>query len=272
MTKKPKLTAKTANKYDLYELSVQNVDFEVEFISKTFKKYNKLECMSVREDFCASAKISSAWVKNSSKNTAYAIDLDENILQFAEKECLNSLDEDELNRIKLIKGNSQTKQTPKVDCVSAFNFSYWVFHNRKDLVKYFKNSYKNLKPKGLLMLDAFGGYEAHQELEEKTIYKDFTYCWDQHSFNPITNDITCYIHFEFDDGSSIKKAFEYNWRLWSLPEIKECLTEAGFKSIDIYMQRWDDKKNQETEKFYRMTQCDADPGWIAYIVASKYYR
>ena len=44
MAKKLKLTAKTANKYDLYEQSVQNVDFEVEFISKTFKKYNKSEC------------------------------------------------------------------------------------------------------------------------------------------------------------------------------------------------------------------------------------
>ena len=31
----------------------------------------------------------------------------------------------------------------------------------KQPLKYFKNSYKNLKPKGLLMLDAFGGYAAH---------------------------------------------------------------------------------------------------------------
>ena len=76
------------------------------------------------------------------------------------------------------------------------------------------------------MLDAFGGYEAHQELEEKTEYKTFTYCWDQSKFNPISNELTCYIHFEFKDGSSIKKAFEYNWRLWSLPEIRECLLEV----------------------------------------------
>ena len=39
--KKYHLTAKTANKYDLYEESVQNVDFEGEFISKIFKKKNK---------------------------------------------------------------------------------------------------------------------------------------------------------------------------------------------------------------------------------------
>ena len=207
MTKKLKLTAKTANKYDLYEQSVQNVDFEVEFISKTFKKYNKSECTTLREDFCASAKISSAWVKSNPKTIAYAIDLDDDILRFAKKEFAGSLEKHQLSRVKLIKGNSLTKKTPKVDCVSAFNFSYWVFQDRKDLVKYFKNAYTNLNSKGLLMLDAFGGYEAHQELEEKTKYKDFTYCWDQHSFNPITNSITCYIHFEFNDGSIYEESF-----------------------------------------------------------------
>ena len=57
--------------------------------------------------------------------------------------------------------------------------------------------------------------------------------------------------------------------LWSLPEIKECLIEAGFKAIDFYMQGWDDEKDEETEEFFKMTSCDADPGWIAYIIASK---
>jgi hypothetical protein len=45
--------------------------------------------------------------------------------------------------------------------------------------------------------------------------------------------------------------------------------EAGFKSTDIYMQGWDDEKEEETEEFTKMTSCDADPGWIAYIIASK---
>ena len=104
MTKKLKLTAKTANKYDLYEQSVQNVDFEVEFISKTFKKYNKSECITLREDFCASAKISSAWVKSNPKTIAYAIDLDDDILRFAKKEFVRSLEKHQLSRVKLIKG------------------------------------------------------------------------------------------------------------------------------------------------------------------------
>ena len=34
MKKKYQLTAKTANKYDLYEKSVQSVDFEIDFVNK----------------------------------------------------------------------------------------------------------------------------------------------------------------------------------------------------------------------------------------------
>ena len=85
MKKKYYLTAKTANKYDLYEESVQNVDFEVEFISKIYKKKNKTVCQSIREDFCASAKISSAWVQNKRNNVAYAVDSDQKILDFAKR-------------------------------------------------------------------------------------------------------------------------------------------------------------------------------------------
>ena len=81
------------------------------------------------------------------------------------------------------------------------------------------------------MLDAFGGYEAHQLLEERTKHKGFTYVWDQSSFNPVNHDLKCFIHFEFSDKSSIKRAFVYDWRLWTLPEIKDCLHEAGFKRL-----------------------------------------
>ena len=125
------------------------------------------------------------------------------------------------------------------------------------------------KKKGLFMLDAFGGYEAHQLLEERTKHKDFTYVWDQSSFNPITHEIQCYIHFEFSDKTKKKRAFSYSWRLWMLPEIQECLKEAGFRYVDVYMQGWDNEKDEETERFYKVTKCDADPAWVAYLVARK---
>ena len=86
---------------------------------------------------------------------------------------LQELNSEQFSRIKHIKANSQTFFSPNIDLISACNFSYWVFKNRIDLIKYFINSHKCLKKDGILILDAFGGYEAHQELEERTKYKEW---------------------------------------------------------------------------------------------------
>tara|TARA_Y100000768_G_scaffold168102_1_gene125871 strand:- start:234 stop:1040 length:807 start_codon:yes stop_codon:yes gene_type:complete len=267
--KKKKLSARNADINRLYEESVQCTEFEVSFINKLFKKYNNSKCKSLREDFCASALISAEWVQHNKSNTAIAVDLDRNMIKEAKKTSLSRLTIEEQKRMKICYGDSSKYSDDRVDCVLATNFSYFVFKERKRLINYFKHVHKQLRNKGILMLDAFGGYEAHQLLEERTKHKNFTYVWDQSSFNPITHEIKCYIHFEFPDKTKIMRAFEYNWRLWTLPEIQECLSEAGFKRIDIYMQGWDDKKNEETERFYKVRKCDADPAWVAYIAARK---
>jgi cyclopropane fatty-acyl-phospholipid synthase-like methyltransferase len=269
MKKKNKLSAKNADVNRLYEESVQCTEFEVSFINKIFKRYNNTKCKSLREDFCASALISTEWVLNSKENYSIAVDLDKNMIKEAKKNAKLKLSTEQQNRMKIFYGDSSKFSGGKVDCILATNFSYFVFKERVKLINYFKHAYKQLKKKGILMLDAFGGYEAHQLLEERTKHKNFTYVWDQSSFNPITHDLKCHIHFEFPDKTKIKKAFTYDWRLWTLPEIQECLEEAGFKKIDVYMQGWNDKKNEETERFYKVSKCDADPAWVAYLAARK---
>ena len=105
MKKKSKLTSKNADIYDLYERSVQSVEFEVEFIEKMFKKYNRGKCLDIREDFCATASISATWVKGSKKKTAFAIDLDKKILNVAKKRINKSLSEEQSKRLHLIHGD-----------------------------------------------------------------------------------------------------------------------------------------------------------------------
>jgi hypothetical protein len=73
-----------------------------------------------------------------------------------------------------------------------------------------------------------------KEQQERRRQKGFTYVWDQVSYNPITGAKVCHIHFEFKDGTRMNKAFTYEWRLWTLPEITELLTEAGFKNVTVY--------------------------------------
>ncbi len=175
--KREKLTARKANIDRLYEESVQCPEFEVSFIKKLFKKYFNTKCISLREDFCASALISSEWVKDNKNNTSISVDLDKRMISAAKKTAQNRLDNEQRSRMKIRYGDSSKYKGDIVDCILATNFSYFVFKDRQKLIKYFSNAHSQLKKKGLFMLDAFGGYEAHQLLEERTKHKDFTYVW-----------------------------------------------------------------------------------------------
>ena len=48
------------------------------------------------------------------------------------------------------------------------------------------------------------------------------------SWDPIAAEQHCRINFLFPDGSAMRGAFEYNWRLWSIPELRDVLADAGF--------------------------------------------
>ena len=121
--------------------------------------------------------------------------------------------------------------TEAVDVVLAMNFSWQIFEQRDVLRSYFSSVRDSLVDDGVLFLDAFGGYEAYQELEEKTKHKGFTYVWEQESYDPVSGHMVCHIHFHFKDGSKMKKAFTYEWRLYGLPELKEILLDAGFSEV-----------------------------------------
>ena len=119
----------------------------------------------------------------------------------------------------------------------------------------------------VIFLDAYGGYEAPMVLEEKRECDGFTYIWEQASFNPIDGMMDCHIHFTFPDGSRMDRAFSYRWRLWTLPELREMLAEAGFRDIVVYWEGTDEDANEGNGIFEPAEMGDPDPGWICYIVA-----
>src|SRR5690606_9805443 len=97
---------------------------------------------------------------------------------------------------------------------------------RAELVRYFRRVRTALVSDGVFFLDAYGGYDAYRELEEATVHDGFTYIWNQETYHPVTGEMSCRIDFRFPDGSRLKRAFTYDWRLWSLPELQEMLAEA----------------------------------------------
>jgi len=57
------LTAKTADKYVLYQRAVQSAETDVEFLIKTYKKLRNKKAKHFREDFCGTCLLSANWIQ-----------------------------------------------------------------------------------------------------------------------------------------------------------------------------------------------------------------
>lgn len=258
-----------ADRHKLYEQSVQNVSHEYDFINKTFRDIRGYKAHALREDFCGTANMCCEWVRKRGKNTAVGVDIDPEVLSWGKKHNLGKLKSEPRKRITLLQQNVMKVRTKPPQVILAMNFSYQLFKQKGTLRKYFKNVQKSLADDGVFFMDAFGGYEAYSETKEKTKHKGFTYVWEQESYNPITGDMTCHIHFHFPDKSRMKKAFTYEWRLWTLPEIRELLEEAGFSKVTVYWEGTDEESGEGNGKYSPSLHGDADPSWVCYLTAEK---
>ena len=274
------MSAKTANKgshptmadnadiHELYEESVQNVENEVNFLRNTFTERTGRTAYTFREDFCGTASLACEWVKQGVEFSAVGVDIDASVLEWGRKNRISRLTAEDQARVSLIESDVQTVDTPKVDILCAFNFSYWIFEERAQMLSYMRRCHDSINDDGLLFMDMFGGPESFEETKEKTKHDGFTYVWHQAEFHPITNHMQCYIHFKFKDGSKIKRAFSYAWRLWTAPEIRDLLLEAGFSNVTIYWEG-EDEDGEGNGVFTPDDRGEADLAWIAYIVAEK---
>jgi len=268
--KKGQTLAQSADRHKLYEQSVQDPALECKFIRKTFRKLRNRPARLLREDFCGTAAVCCEWARHNSKNIAIGVDIDADVLEWARRHNLSRLRPDDRMRVRLMQEDVREVRTPEPsDVIVAMNFSYMFFRTRAQLGGYFRAVREGLAGDGVLFLDAFGGYEAFQEIREKTCHKGFDYIWEHASYNPITGDMRCHIHFRFPDGSKLKKAFTYDWRLWTLPELQELLVEAGFARVTVYWEEVDDETGDGAGVYSPATVGAADPGWVCFIVAEK---
>jgi SAM-dependent methyltransferase len=270
-TAKKKVSVSMAEKadiHDLYEKAVQAVDVEADFLRDTYRALRGREPQSLREDFCGTASLCCEWVRRGPRRHAIGVDIDADVLDWGRRNRVGRLPETARARVKLLNDDVRTVKTDPVDVVGAFNFSYFCFKTRDEMRGYFERVRAALKPDGLFFLDAFGGPEASDITKERTKLNGFTYVWEQAEFEPVTGRILCHIHFNFPDGSKIKRAFTYDWRLWTLPELRELLAEAGFKKVRVYWEG-DDGEGGGNGEFKEHATGVADWAWIAYLIAER---
>ncbi len=267
--------AEKADKFACYQKSVQTPDHEVEFFQQAYRDAYRAKPLSLREDFCGTFAVCCEWVKSHPRRTALGVDLCEETLQWGREHNLAKLNEGQRKRLRLLKQDVRKRNRPTVDVLAAQNFSFWIFKTRAEVAEYFKFARANLNPKGIMVLDMMGGGECYEEdlVDKRTIVKGkkgFKYHWKQVSFNPVTAEARFAISFKFADGSKLRNAFEYDWRFWTLPEVREMLAEAGFREIHVYWEsECEDEDDEEYGTWHRVDDAPSDPSWICYLVAVK---
>jgi len=261
---KPLLTAQYADKHLLYEISVQSAEADVEFISDTFLARLGRSPRTLREDFCGTAKLCTTWVQTDPERVALGVDLDEETLAWGTTHNVTPLGKD-AERVTLLQRNVLDPGETKCDVVVAFNFSYCIFKERNTLLEYFKKVRSTLNSEGGFFLDIHGGTECHESLEEEKECDGFDYIWDQEPYDAIGGHAIRYIHFRFDDGTEMREAFTYDWRLWSLPELKDLMLEAGFSTAQCYWEG-DDGDGGGNGEFEPLDKAENEVSWVAYLV------
>ncbi len=249
-------------KYDWYERAVQTPDTEVDFMRRWYKKFHGRFPRALREDFCGTGAISCEWVRRSADAEAHGVDLDPEPIAMGKERHWAKLPAKARSRVHYVRGNVLDKHAFTPDVVCAFNFSYFIFKTRPQLLAYFKGVRRSLGKQGMFFIDLFGGPESQKTVtDSRRIPGGLTYYWECQSFNPITAECTFAIHFRDSKGKKHQNVFTYDWRLWTLPELRELLAEAGFaRTVAL----WEEDEDDEYAPSEVGTNHDA---WVAYIAA-----
>ncbi|MEM7198730.1 MAG: class I SAM-dependent methyltransferase [Planctomycetota bacterium] len=269
-TKTAATTAKTADKHVLYQLSVQAPDVDVPFFARYFKRLTGRPLRVFREDFCGTALLCCEFAKHHRDNLAIGVDIHGPTLSWAKRHNVSTLEPNAQARVQLIQDDVRAVTEPAADLTAGLNFSYSIFKTRPELLDYMRAARRALKDDGVFMIDAWGGSDSLAEMEDvrriRANGQRFTYIWDQAKFDPISHNSVCKIHFAFEDGTALRNAFTYDWRLWTLPELRELMTEAGFADVHVLWEGTDRDTNEGNGIYRRVKRGDADPAWIAYVV------
>jgi len=254
------LNARNADPHALYEIAVQQPQVIIGLIEEMFEQARDREPVTLREDFCGTANLSALWVRSSDGRSAVAIDNDAAVLAWADQHNRRPLVDRGAKRLRLL-NRDVLAASHRADVVVSLNFSHFIYKTRDELLTYLRHARRCTRPGGVFLCDAFGGPESISPCLDRRRFSDFDYLWEQRSYDPLTNAIDCRIHFTFRNGTRLSNAFIYDWRMWTLPELREALLDVGFDDVGIYF--------ESEEGFIADADAVDDAAWVAYLVALR---
>ena len=260
--------APVVDKHTLYAEAVQSPAGDIAYLCRFHAQYMPPGAeapLLLREDFCGTSELCAAWCASDPRRQAVGVDLDAEELRYAVDTVLADAGSAG-SRTLLVQANvldDPAGATPfnaetwagddneglardwwalwqrKADVVAALNSSLCLLHTPHDARAYCAAARANTASPGLFVLDMNGGHSMEKELQLKTRLRGFDYIWEQDGFDPLSRLIRCHITFRTRGHSptTLKHAYSYTWRLWTLPEVKDMLLDAGFSAVHVWMRR-----------------------------------
>ncbi len=225
-------SASDLDAHTLYELTVQQPRMLIPLLRAIHGDTPRV----LGEDFAGTAALSRAWVAEIESGTAIAIDHDARVLARAAN----------VPSITRIQGDLRTAIPPAgaaPDIVFAGNFSIGELHTRSELIAYMRRVRGRLARGGVFVCDTYGGESAFRiGAVERTHLAPggatIRYTWEQREADPTTARVVNALHFRVLRGGEVVQeftdAFVYRWRLWSVPEIRDALSEVGFGATEVH--------------------------------------
>jgi precorrin-6B methylase 2 len=220
------------DRHTLYELCVQSP----RHAAMLLRAIHAGSPSVLREDFAGTGAVSREWIRQIRGGRAIAIDHDKATLARIGRST----------RICPIVGDvMKAPLVARADAIFVGNFSIGEIHTRGALVAYLKKCASRLARGGIFVCDTYAGQSAFKVGSVRRQHHApggvrVTYTWEQREADPLTAMVVNAIHFRADRAgdvvADIADAFVYHWRLWSVPELRDAMLEAGLGDAAVYNQ------------------------------------
>lgn len=256
---------KAFDKHAAYALAVQSPSEDARFLRRVYRELSGKTPRTLREDFCGTFALCCEWVKHDETAQARGLDIDADPINYGTKKYLAELDEEQRSRVQVRQLDVMSPRAPQADIICAFNFSYFAFQERRTLVRYFESCRHRLNQNGLFVVDIFGGPQHGHPCVDTKRLPGMKYYFEQSEFDPITNKTRFHLSFHRKGERKRSRVFSYDWRMYSIPEIRDAMLDAGFKDTVVY---WEGtaRDGRGSGVFRRREKGEPCEVWVAYIV------